>query len=78
MTTDIQAQFGTDDGEKNYCQAISDLIRGVSSSMAFEGQAHRGPVAWARSSGGIQTWYAPMSPNFQCIIRRRVIAASRK
>ena len=27
MTTDIQVQFGTDDGEKDYVQAVADLIR---------------------------------------------------
>lgn len=34
MRTDIQVQFGTDDGEKNYCQAIADLIRAEHHDLA--------------------------------------------
>ena len=34
MTTDIQVQFGTDDGEKDYCQAIADLIRAEQHDLA--------------------------------------------
>jgi len=36
MTTDIQVQFGTDDGEKDYCQAIADLIRAEQHDLADE------------------------------------------
>ena len=36
MTTDIQVQFGTDDGEKDYCQAIADLIRAEQHDLAGE------------------------------------------
>lgn len=34
MTTDIQVQFGTDDGEKDYCQAVADLIRAERHDLA--------------------------------------------
>ena len=34
MTTDIQVQFGTDDGEKDYVQAIADLIRAERHDLA--------------------------------------------
>ena len=34
MTTDIQVQFGTDDGEKSYVQAVADLIRAERHDLA--------------------------------------------